>query len=100
MRKLLRRTAALTLALLTFAAGTVRADVLQRGASAATTAAQTETAADGGDDVEKTDDVQDFFATEPVSGHAAEQGADNCADERGRDGKTKSETRQVEDPRQ
>ena len=49
MRKLLRRTAALTLALLTFAAGTVRADVLQRGASAATTAAvQAETVADGG----------------------------------------------------
>ena len=49
MRKLLRRTAALTLALLTFAAGTVRADVVQRGASAATTAAvQAETAADGG----------------------------------------------------
>lgn len=48
MRKLIRRTAALTLALVTLAAGSVRADVVQRGASAATTAAATESGTSGG----------------------------------------------------
>jgi len=48
MRKLIRRTAALTLALVTLAAGSVRADVVQRGASAATTAAATESDTSGG----------------------------------------------------
>lgn len=48
MRKLIHRTAALTLALVTLAAGSVHADVVQRGASAATTAAATGSGTSGG----------------------------------------------------